>query len=283
MKWLLVWLCMLPLSAQGGPAYPHDPGQPCADCHARQQREFQQSRMAVAAHTATFLDEWRQQGEPATCLDCHAPTGAAGVACTDCHGTAEHPYARVSVPAVCARCHDAPGEITLRSYRNGPAARRGEACPDCHLPEAGSHDFRGPARPGFLRGIATLGVSIRRDIGGDTALLRIRHRAGHALPGGTTGRAVWLLVDQHDASGGVVAERQYRFGWLHSPTTGWRENSLPPGIGKVVEVPLHTAARQIRVKLIYRFRAGALELVDPEQVVLVEQARSVSSGLEWAQ
>lgn len=277
MRWLLAWLCILSLPAWSAPAYPLDPGQSCADCHSRQHREFQQSRMAVAARTPAFLKEWRQQGEPTTCLDCHAPSRADGVACTDCHGTTGHPYPRVSVPVVCARCHDAPGELTLRSFRDSPAARRGEDCLACHLPGEGfSHDFRGPGRPGFLQGIATLSIAFRREPDGDTALLRIHHLAGHALPGGTTGRAVWLLVEQRDAGGLVVAERHYRFGWLHSPTAGWRENTLPPGVGKVVEVPLHEAAGVIRAKLIYRFRAGGLERADPDQVVLVDETRPLA-------
>jgi hypothetical protein len=270
-------LFIAPLLAWGGTGYPGDETAPCGDCHPRQQAGFQRSRMAMAARTPAFLEEWRQKGRPDTCFACHAPTRGAGVACTDCHGSAGHPYPGLSLPAVCAPCHDAPGELTLRSFRDSPAARRGEDCLSCHLPGEGfSHDFRGPRRRGFLQGIATLAIAFRREPAGDTALLRIRHRAGHALPGGTTGRAVWLLVEQRDVGGRVVAERHYRFGWLHSPTAGWRENSLPPGVGKVVEVPLHEAAGVIRAKLIYRLRAGGLEIADPDQVVLVDETRPLA-------
>lgn len=272
-------LFIAPLLVWGEADYPGDESAPCGDCHAHQQAEFQRSHMAVAARTPAFLEEWRQKGQPDRCFACHAPGGGAGVTCTDCHVAASHPYPRLQVPAVCAPCHDAPGELTLRSFRDSPAARRGEDCLDCHLPGEGfSHDFSGPKRHGFLQGIATLAIAFRHDPEGDTALLRIRHRAGHALPGGTTGRAVWLLVEQRDTSGRLVAERQYRFGWLHSPTAGWRENSLPPGVGKVIEVPLLEATGLIRAKLIYRFQAGGLEIADPDQVVLVEQASAVPGG-----
>lgn len=267
---------LLPLFS-GGVGATADRDNACAACHPRQQAEFQQSRMAIAAETATFREEWRQNGSPESCLRCHSPTGSAGVTCIDCHGLSAHPYPRVQVPAACAPCHDAPGEITLRSFRNSPAARRGDDCLTCHLPDASfSHDFQGPTRPGFLQGIATLTIAFRRDPGGDTALIRIRHKAGHALPGGTTGRSVWLLVEQLDSRGRRLEDRQYRFGWLHSITAGWRENTLPPGVGKVVETPLHGASRRIRVKLIYRFRAGGLDVEDLGQVVLAEEIRTLS-------
>ncbi|MCW8980425.1 MAG: hypothetical protein OQJ83_03470 [Altibacter sp.] len=231
----------------------------------------------MAARTPAFLDEWKQKGNPDSCFDCHSPTHSDGVHCTDCHSTNAHPYPKLHVPTVCVPCHDAPGEITIRSFRDSSAARRGEDCLACHLPDKVlSHDFRGPSRRGFLDGIASLTIAYRRDVEGDIALLRIRHKAGHALPGGTTGRAVWLLVEQVDGQGVRLDEHQYRFGWLHSPTTGWRENTLPPGIGKVIEMPLHEAAKMIRAKLIYRFRTGDLDVEDLDQVILVEETRTLS-------
>lgn len=277
MRFWLVFLGFLPLLALGAQTNPPKEEISCADCHPQQQVEFQKSRMAVAARTPAFLDEWRQKGKPDNCFDCHSPTRSDGVYCTDCHGANAHPYPELHVPTVCAPCHDAPGEITLRSFRNSSAAHRGEDCLTCHLPDKQfSHDFRGPGRAGFLDGIAALTMAFRRDVEGDTALLRIRHKAGHALPGGTTGRSVWLLVEQADGQGVRLDEHQYRFGWLYSPTTGWRENTLPPGIGKVIELPLHAAARVIRAKLIYRFRTGGLDVVDLDQVVLVDETRALS-------
>ncbi len=273
----LALLLFLPLLASALQATVVDEAKACADCHPREQAEFLQSRMAVAAQTAAFLDEWRQKGEPESCFNCHSPTRSEGVACVDCHGPSAHPYPRLNVPAVCAPCHDAPGEVTLRSYRGSSAARRGEDCLTCHLPErAGRHDFRGPARPGFLQGVATLTIAFRRDAEGDTALLRIRHKAGHALPGGTTGRAVWLVVEQADRQRRVIDKRYYRFGWLHSSVTGWQDNTLPPGVGKVIEVPLLEDATTIHAKLIYRFRAGGLDVADPDQVVLVDESRPLT-------
>ena len=275
-RWVVL-LGLWPMLIWGAQGYPQDEGAACEDCHLKQQSEFQKSRMAVAAKTPDFLNEWRQNGKPDNCLDCHSPARTNGVICVDCHTTAIHPYPKLSVPTVCARCHDAPGEITLSSFRDSPAARRGENCLTCHLPDKEfSHDFRGPTRDGFLDGIASLTIAFRRDAEGDTALLRIRHKAGHAMPGGTTGRSVWLLIEQMDAHGLRLNEHQYRFGWLHSKTSGWRENTLPPGVGKVIETPLHKAARVIRAKLIYRFRPGGLDVKDVDQVTLFDETRELS-------
>lgn len=275
LAWVVV-LFLFPLLACSETAYPLDESASCAGCHPRQQAGFERSRMAVAARTETFLDEWRHKGEPEACLGCHSPSGSDGVVCTDCHGATGHPYPALQVPEVCARCHDAPGEITLQGFLDSPAARRGEDCLTCHLQGSGNnHDFRGPTRPGFLQGIATLRVAFRHNAEGGVALLQIRHRAGHALPGGTTGRAVWLLVEQRDAQERMLDSRRYRFGWLHSAGAGWRQNTLPPGTGRVVEIPLHEAAGVIRAKLVYRFRVGGLDEVDPDQVVLVEMMRFV--------
>lgn len=250
---------------------------PCMECHPKQQAEFQKSAMAIAAITATFLEEWQKKGQPEACLACHSPTRSTGVTCIDCHGGGSHPYPRLRSQVVCARCHDAPGEITLRSYRNSPAYRRGDDCLTCHVGgEVFNHDFKGPSRPGFLRGIAHITIAFRRDAAADTALIRIRHKAGHALPGGTTGRSVWLLVEQTDTAGRSLRQHQYRFGWLHSSATGWRENTLPPGVGKVIETRLRSDAMGIRVKLIYRFRAGGLDRDDPDQVTLAEAVRTLS-------
>ncbi len=275
MRWLILLLMWLPGLSAGEPisVLPPAAGEPshCPDCHQQQQETFSRSRMAIAARTPDFIREWERKGRAERCLSCHAPSGGEGVSCRDCHGDAGHPYPRLETPQVCAPCHDAPGELTVRSFRQSPAARRGEQCPDCHLPQGGdSHDFAGPQREGFLQGVARLQLSLRRDEGGDTLLIRISHRAGHALPGGTTGRSVWLLVDTLAQGGKRLARSAFRFGWMHHPTQGWQERTLPPGPGKVIEVPLQGAsgAAAIESRLIYRFRPGPLQAPDPRQVEL---------------
>lgn len=270
----LLWLILLPGMAASEPiSVPPGAGETshCPDCHQQEHETFQRSRMAVAARTPDFLREWAGKGRVERCLACHAPSGGEGVACQDCHGDTGHPYPRLETPRVCARCHDAPGELTVRSYWQSPAARRGERCLDCHLADTGSgHDFEGPMRAGFLEGIARLRLSLRRDDGGDTLLIGISHKAGHALPGGTTGRSVWLVVETLTPGGRILASYVYRFGWYHDTSEGWRDRTLSPGPGKVIEIPLEgaTEAASIEARLIYRFQPGSLEAPDPREVEL---------------
>jgi hypothetical protein len=242
----------------------------CPDCHGREAREFGCTRMAVAAGSPEFLEEWGRRGRAGRCLACHAPGGGEGVVCRDCHGGSGHPYPVLATPQICAGCHDAPGEATVRSFKRSPAARRGESCLDCHLPDkGGGHDFMGPARSGFLEGAARLDISLRRDGAVDTALIRIRHRAGHNLPGGTTGRSVWLVVETFSREERPLARSEYRFGWYRDAGGGWLDRTLPPGPGKVIEVALRGgAAALIEARLIYRFRPGPLEEADSRDVLL---------------
>lgn len=240
----------------------------CPDCHQKEQLEFERSRMAVAADTADFISEW--QGKE-RCLACHAPSGGRGLVCRDCHGDSGHPYAKLATPQVCARCHDAPGELTVRSFLQSSAASRERGCLACHLPKEGDgHDFIGPTRAGFLNGVARLRLSLRRDVGGDSLLVRIGHRAGHALPGGTTGRSVWLVVETFARGNRRLAKSLYRFGWYHDATLGWQDWTLPPGPGKVIEIPIKKGADAVLIeaRLIYRFRPGPLEDPDPRELLL---------------
>jgi len=273
MRWPVLIL-LIPFSVLAGESLqPPSQGEPshCPDCHQKEHAEYQRSRMASAARTPYFLKEWAVKGRAERCLDCHAPSRKDGITCIDCHGDSGHPYSRLGVPEICARCHDAPGEITVRSFRDSPAAKRGEGCLQCHLQGEGvTHDFRGPSRPGFLEGIASLSIALRRDEGGYTAAVRVRHSAGHALPGGTTGRSVWLVFEEYDAGNHQIRKREHRFGWLHQPGIGWKENTLPAGPGKVIEFQEVNLGkvRHLRVRLIYRFVPGSLEQHDPDQVLL---------------
>lgn len=277
MKWLL-WLAFLPWAAGAESVMlPPGVGEPshCSDCHQREQREFARSLMARAATTPDFIREWEGKGRAQRCLTCHAPSGGQGVTCVDCHNDGGHPYAQLATPQVCARCHDAPGELTIKRFLQSPAARRGEGCLACHRSDAGSdsgggHDFMGPARRGFLQGVARLRLSLRRDAGGETLLVRIGHRAGHALPGGTTGRSVWLVVETFTRERRRLGKAVYRFGWYHDTGLGWQDWTLPPGPGKVIEIPI-TRGRDtalIEARLIYRFRPGPLSTPDPRAVEL---------------
>lgn len=252
-----MWGSVLGMEPPGVDAH----GEPCAACHEEAARAFATSVMARAARTPDFLREWRGQDAPSVCLDCHAPTGGGGVACADCHGGGGHPYPAVAVPDACARCHDAPGENTVRTFLAAPA-RRGEDCIDCHAPaDKGrfSHGFKGPSDRSFLKGVARLRLVGHRTGDVLNATVQIRHDAGHALPGGTTGRAVWLWIEGIGVAGETVWRESRRFGWEHTAAGGWRDRTLLPGRSTAVELRDlgRAGARRVRVRLTYQYQAGA--------------------------
>ena len=232
--------------------------------------------MARAALGEQFRAERKKKGFPDYCQDCHAPTAGAGLVCSDCHGAGGHPYPKTSVPAVCVRCHDAAGESTVRRFRESAAARQGDDCLDCHLSGTGpavDHRFEGPSVAGFLDGIARVRLVLREGRRGRrTLVVRTTHRAGHALPGGTTGRSVWLVVTGLRANGAEVWREEVRFGWEHHGDKGWRDRTLPPGEPAILELPNpgRNGATRLHVGLYYRFTPGPLNTPDPKMVTLDE-------------
>lgn len=267
--WLLaVCVILVPVTAISDITVPS-----CEGCHPQQAETYQRSRMAIAARTVTFINEWKQKGQPDSCFNCHSPSLTQGVVCSDCHQGMNHPYNLASDIEICSRCHDAPGEITLTSYQQSPSSRKGERCSDCHLNiKATGHEFLGPSTAGFLNGVARLDIALRKEDENTIAIVSIRHNAGHAVPGGTTGRSVWLVVDQLNTTGKVVRLSETRFGWQDHQQQGWKQNTLPAGRSTVVEIPIDSDPKldKLRVKLIYRFEPGVLQLKDKKQFTLDE-------------
>ena len=249
-----------------------DGGKGCADCHPRQAAAFERSAMARAAVTPAFTAERADAADPRRCLRCHAPGGGRGVACGDCHGSGPHPFPPLEQPAVCARCHDAPGENTVRSFLDSPAFAAGLRCSDCHAVADGgfNHHFRGARSGELLRDAATLRAFLRSEGDRTLATVTIRHRAGHAMPGGTTGRAVWLRISGRDEGGRERLDRRWRFGWNRDREGRWHDRTLPPGRPVTIELPLSSAAgiRHLTIELTYRFRPGPLDTPDPDAVIL---------------
>lgn len=247
---------------------------PCVECHRGIVRAFASTRMAQAASSAEFLQEWRENKQPAYCMSCHSPGSGPGLVCSDCHGDGPHPYSKVPVPQVCARCHDAPGENTVRRFLESAAARSGKLCLDCHLVDTAAgadHSFAGPSLPGFLNNRASIQLFLRSDPGPTrTAVIRVTHQAGHALPGGTTGRSVWLVVKGMGADDREAWREELRFGWYHHPERGWLDHTLPPDRPVLLELPAvdRNGAEHLEAQLIYRFRPGPLNAPDPNAVLL---------------
>jgi hypothetical protein len=263
MKWLVVVIILLPALAAAE--------EDCADCHKVIGQHFLATAMASATLSADFKQEWAEAGKNGDCLSCHAPSGAVGIVCADCHGSGPHPYARLQVPVVCARCHDAPGESTVRRHKASLAAQRNLDCLSCHVKSAAaSHAFVGATDPGFLGNAARLHLALRREAKGQVLVAAVRPRTGHALPGGTTGRSVWLVVRGLGANEVEKWRETRRFGWLERPDGIWEEATLPPDIGANLEVfePGREDVRLVEAELLYRFRPGPLDEPDPRQVTI---------------
>lgn len=264
MRWLAGLILLLTVfSAQAD--------EDCAQCHVEIQRHFAATAMAVAARSDDFKREWGEAKQNPECLSCHAPSQAAGIICADCHGSGPHPYARLRAPEVCARCHDAPGESTVRRHKASLSAQRNLNCLSCHVkPGGGTHAFMGANNAEFLSTSARLHLALRQENGRQILVAAVRPRTGHALPGGTTGRSVWLIIR------GLGSEKQERwrearrFGWLQSPTGEWEEATLAPDIGVNLELPWpeRDGVQVIEAELVYRFRPGPLEEPDPRQATI---------------
>lgn len=236
----------------------------CVQCHEEVVQAFSHSAMSKAASTRTFLNEWDDRGNDAMCLTCHAPSGGSGVQCRDCHGAVEHPVDKLEVPAVCARCHDAPGENTVRMHVASRSYRAGQNCLDCHAGNGTGnlHQFRGPSFEGFLNNVAHIRVAVLKDADQLDAEVRVSHRAGHGLPGGTTGRAVWLTAEGIDGEGAIHWRERVRFGWEHDKNGAWLDRSLKPD--EIACVRFENLGRygvtRVHVALIYQFSPG--EFID---------------------
>lgn len=260
--------------AEGAQSADDGEERPCLECHQAVSQAFAGTRMARAATGSDFVAEWRETGYPPYCLGCHAPSGGEGLVCSDCHGAGPHPYPKVEVPGACGRCHDAPGESTVRRFLEGPAHRHGLGCLDCHTgddSDGADHAFQGPSVEGYLDRIAEVRVFLRRNATASrAAIVRIAHKAGHGLPGGTTGRSVWLLVRGIKLGGESAWQETVRFGWEHQPDGSWLDRTLAPGRPAILEFarPERSNAVRLRVELWYRFLPGPLDEPDPRAVLL---------------
>ncbi len=129
--------------------------------------------------------------------------------------------------AVCARCHDAPGENTFWHFRNRFGRLREGGCVDCHgtKGEGDLHAFNAHEQ---LDEVAQMRVRITPQ-NPLSAQVWIRHRAGHALPGGTTGQSIWLVARATGPLGADLWQGQRRYGWFQTVAGAWHDQTLPPG------------------------------------------------------
>ncbi len=227
---LLIMIFLAPIMSSAAP--PDNDKSNCAQCHPFEVKTFHQSAMSRAAQTANFKEQWQDADNAIACLDCHAPSSAHGVTCNDCHGESIHLKVTATMDTdVCARCHDAPLENTYRHYRSRPAALAKANCIDCHMRPSDlgiDHNFRGPDSPDLLSKAVTLRWLVQ-EAGDPSIYLIIKNRTAHAIPGGTSGRSLWLLIKNQSGEW----QPMQRFGWLQTERKYWIDYSLPPGVNRL--------------------------------------------------
>jgi len=190
-------------------------------------------------------EEKTRANEGVSCEICHSICGYAGgdafnfnwamdpgetVRALEDRDLAEHPVKEAEIfgtTKICGTCHNEKSpfgvwvKATQLEWEEGPYAKQGVLCQDCHMPKAegliaGSsekkkpfpqHLFKGAHDPSKLRGAIEL--TIRPDEAeakpGDTVVISaelFNAKAGHKIPSGSVEeRVLWLHVEATDAAG----------------------------------------------------------------------------------
>lgn len=131
------------------------------------------------------------------------------------------PGGKEGAQGLCLACHrelkSPEGHPVCTTGPESIKAGRG-SCVDCHMPrvpgpamkdsgegEHRAHRFPGAWDRAFLKGTATLGISLRDGKAGREIVVRVQAaRVGHSLPTGNPMRAVILRVEALDAKGNVL-------------------------------------------------------------------------------
>lgn len=265
----------LPLKGEDLPISGDDKS--CRHCHPQQEAQFSQSAMARAASNPTFIAEWKERDEAHYCLNCHAPSGGQGLQCDSCHSGGEHPYEKIDLQRVCGTCHDSPGENTFRLYRQRPGQLRDRDCLDCHTPGISgfSHHFKALLISSLKRSVARLRMLTTPLHPESQLTIFIEHRAGHALPGGTTGRSAWLELKGYDRQQKLLWQDRVRYGWLHQTDGSWHDETLKPGQATIYRRFYRQETDRIEARLIYQRKAGDLDLEGLGSVLLAEESITI--------
>ena len=141
------------------------------------------------------------------------------------HTTAESEF--IQTTEFCGNCHNeqSPYGIWVKStqleWKEGPYAKEGVRCHDCHMPKAegrnsklseiypdvSQHLFHGAHSPSKLRGSVEVRIhpDLREVEPGEIIILKVQafnHKAGHKIPSGSSEeRQLWLTVTATDAAG----------------------------------------------------------------------------------
>jgi hypothetical protein len=253
----------------------------CQTCHPQQYEEWQTSLMANATTEALFEHRSRQLAwmmPQDRCLACHAPLVGQGVekeesiSCEVCHGPGR---TEAVVGMFCLACHQGSEDFILTTgseYGASPAAKRGETCESCHMPEVDgrhSHRFAGSrAYPESYRGVVVVEGIALEDEG---IAVTVKNTVdGHSLPTGTEAQIIYLEVTGYDAAGRVVYRQEHAFmksvffmGTIPMQITG--DNRLEAG--EVRRVLFETEERPARLEATIKIKPVGLDGVRREFVV----------------
>jgi len=217
---------------------------------------------------------------------------------------------------LCATCHQWTNEHgvaifdTYREWLNGPFAKKGVHCQDCHMPlvegsvvagrrgdpagRINSHNLSGGHSIVQVVSAATVSIkSVERVLGGIQAVVEVSNvGSGHMIPTGIPSRSLELEVQLLDGGGKVVETAKHLFRKVivdedHNELTSdadlilkgaaiSKDNRIPPG--ETVEVPFHFAASSknrylVRATLSYKYAP----LILKEEDITIEMGSDVKS------
>jgi hypothetical protein len=205
--------------------------------------------------------EARDQG--VDCLACHvdAEGRTRGTLGTAFHGAKKNED--LARPAACDPCHhesEFPFFDQGTTFAKSPAAREGQTCQSCHMPEVERRVANGkegdalPVRRHRSHRLTSVtraedlaaGYRLALERAGGKLVVRLESAAGHDLPGGA-GRALILEIEVRDAGGKELRKQAL--------TWAWRFNPLVAGKPAVREIALPPEAAVARARLLH-YRVG---------------------------
>jgi len=147
-KRLLTGLCFaIPLGmasamfVQASPSLQQPDSQDCQSCHTITYTHWEASAHGQALTDPAFVEAWDAQGQPASCLNCHATERIVdgqtileeGVQCTVCHAPNSEDHPNTVMPTnissrLCGDCH----LDTFKEFETSIHGQDGLNCVNCH-------------------------------------------------------------------------------------------------------------------------------------------------------
>ena len=221
------------------------------------------------------------------------------------HVTQYHEFTQTA--EMCGTCHNekSPYGVWVKStqieWSEGPYAREGVRCQDCHMPEGAGrnaiqsqmrddmrhHLFHGAHAPSKLRGSVELRIhpNTREAEPGEPITLQAQafnHKAGHKIPSGSAEeRQLWLTVRAYDADGTEYHLPVDRKGFEGEEFTVSSHSAMAyQDIGEIMDIPdfegLPRDALPYEGDRIFR-----LPYFDPKGRMTIAQWNTASLGVDY--